>query len=171
MFLSLKQMERGKVSFQETYPPGAIEFLDQQLRQAGTLVVEGAAELSLALMEIAVRGRMRVMMEAACDRCLEPVGFPLDCNFELTYLPASSLTAEEDVEIEEAGLEAGFYEGEGLDLADVLREQILLALPMQRLCLESCRGICPVCGGNRNRAACDCREGLQDDRWARLREL
>ena len=68
-------------------------------------------------------------------------------------------------------MEAGFYEGDGLDLADVLREQIMLELPMQRVCHEDCLGICPVCGQNRNRAACDCHERRPDDRWARLRDL
>jgi len=172
MFLSLREMERGKVAFRETYPPGAIQFLDdEQLRQSGALEVEGVAELSLALMEITVRGRLRVHMEADCDRCLEPVGFPIDASFQLSYLPASALADADEVQVEEADTEAGFYEGDGLDLADVLREQILLALPMQRLCQEGCQGICPVCGLNRNRVVCDCRERAPDDRWAKLREL
>jgi uncharacterized protein len=171
MFLSLKEMERGRVVFRETYPPGAIEFFDPQPRQAGELVVEGIAELSPALLGISVRGRLQVMMEAECDRCLEPVSLPIETGFELTYLPASVLRDDEDVGIEEAEAEVGFYQGDGLDLADVLREQVLLALPMQRLCVEDCRGICPVCGQNRNRVACGCREELHDDRWARLRDL
>ncbi|MBM3745152.1 MAG: DUF177 domain-containing protein [Acidobacteria bacterium] len=171
MFLSLKEMERGKVAFRETYPPGAIEFLDERLRQAGALEVEGVAELSPALGEITVRGRLQGRMETECDRCLEAVVLPIDASFTLSYLPASALAAREEVEIEKGALEAGFYEGGGLDLADVLREQILLALPMQRVCQEDCQGICPVCGQHRNRAACDCHERLPDDRWARLRDL
>ena len=171
MFLSLKEMERGKVAFQKTYQPGAISFLDEQIRQAGALEVEGVAELSQALMEITVRGRLRVCMEADCDRCLESVSFPIEANFALSYLPASWLGAAEEVALEEAEAKAGFYEGEGLDLADVIREQILLELPMQRLCLEDCRGLCPVCGQNRNRVACSCEERVPDDRWAKLRDL
>jgi len=171
MFVSLKELERGKVAFRETYPPGAIQFGDQQLRQAGVLQVEGVAEVSLALLEITVRGRFGVRMEADCDRCLELVSLPLETSFQLSYLPASTLNEGEEVRVEEADAEAGFYEGGGLDLADVLREQILLALPMQRLCQEGCRGICPVCGQNRNRVACGCREKMRDDRWAKLRDL
>lgn len=171
MFLSLKELERGKVAFRETYPPGVIPFLEEQIRQDGGLEVEGSAELSQALMEISVRGHLRVRMEADCDRCLEPVSFPIDTSFELSYLPASSLDAGEEFAIEEAEVKAGFYEGAGLDLADVLREQILLELPMQRLCGEDCRGICPVCGQNCNRVDCDCRERVPDDRWAKLRNL
>jgi len=171
MFLSLRELERGKVAFREVYKPGTIQFLEEQLRLSAALEVEGVAELSSALLEITVRGRLRVHIEADCDRCLEPVDFPIDTSFQLSYLPASVLADGDEVQVEEADTEAGFYEGDGLDLADVLREQILLALPMQRLCQESCQGICPVCGQNRNRVACACHERLPDDRWAKLRDL
>jgi len=53
----------------------------------------------------------------------------------------------------------------------VLREQILLSLPMQRTCREDCKGICPACGTNRNRAGCGCLAKAPDDRWAALRDL
>jgi uncharacterized protein len=67
--------------------------------------------------------------------------------------------------------EIDFYEGEGLELERVLREQILLALPMQRICREDCKGICPVCGQSRNVVACGCQVKAPDDRWAALRDL
>ena len=65
----------------------------------------------------------------------------------------------------------GFYEGEGLELNDVLREFVLLTLPMQRLCKEDCVGICPVCGQNRNKQACQCQTAAVDDRWSALKEV
>jgi len=81
---------------------------------------------------------------------------------------AGALSAE----IDEGEAEIGFYEGSGLELADVLREQILLALPMQRVCSDACKGMCPVCGKNRNETACDCKMQSADDRWeAALRNL
>jgi uncharacterized protein len=58
-----------------------------------------------------------------------------------------------------------------MELEDILREQVLLALPMQRVCREDCRGICPVCGKDRNEAPCDCREHPADDRWRALGKL
>ena len=65
----------------------------------------------------------------------------------------------------------GFYEGDGLELNDVLREFVLLALPMQRLCDEKCKGICPLCGQNRNQNECRCQMTASDDRWAALKEI
>jgi uncharacterized protein len=64
-----------------------------------------------------------------------------------------------------------YYEGDGLDLADVVREQVLLALPMQKLCRPDCQGICPVCGVNRNETTCQCKLQQVDERWAALKNL
>jgi uncharacterized protein len=58
-----------------------------------------------------------------------------------------------------------------MELEDILREQILLALPMQRVCGEACQGICPVCGKNRNESPCDCKIESANDRWEALRKL
>jgi uncharacterized protein len=88
------------------------------------------------------------------------------------YQPASVIgNGEEEVEIDESQTEIGFYQGDGLELEDILREQVVLALPMQRVCSENCPGICPVCGNNRKESACDCRIEKSDDRWAALRNL
>jgi len=65
----------------------------------------------------------------------------------------------------------GFYDGPGLELNDILQEQVLLALPLQRVCREDCQGICPICGQNRNETECDCRTQIRDERWSALRNL
>ena len=65
----------------------------------------------------------------------------------------------------------GFYEGGGVELNDVLREFVLLSLPMQRLCRAECRGMCPVCGKNRNLSDCGCQPEPADDRWAALKSI
>ena len=90
-----------------------------------------------------------------------------------SVLPArlASSRDEEEVEIDEGEAEIGFYEDGGMELEDILREQVLLALPMQRVCSEVCKGICPVCGKNRNETECDCKLESHDDRWGALRNL
>jgi len=172
MFLSIKEMELRKVLFQQTYGPGELDFLDSRLRQTHPLEVEGSAELvSRTLSEVRVRGRLRVQLETECDRCLEAAGLPIETDFDLFYQPMALLTREEEVEIDEGETEIGFYEGEGLQLEEILRERVLLALPMQRICREDCKGICPVCGQNRNQNVCGCETRVQDDRWAALKDL
>jgi len=118
-----------------------------------------------------IQGRYTVEMAAECDRCLGGARFPLDSQFDLFYRPTSFIAREEEVEIDEGEAEIGFYEHGGIELEEILREQVLLALPMQRVCNDACKGICPVCGRNRNETTCDCSMENTDDRWGALRNL
>ena len=95
-------------------------------------------------------------MASQCDRCLGRARFVLDAGFDLFYKPASVIARDEEVAIDEGEAEIGFYEGGGMELEDILREQVLLALPMQRVCSDVCKGICPACGKNRNETECGC---------------
>jgi uncharacterized protein len=171
MFLEINQLQLGRVPVRETFAPGALEFYDPQLKQVAPIRVEGSAELSEALLEIRVKGHLATEMEIACDRCLEPANFPIDADFDLIYRPEAASPEGDEVAIGGKEVEIGFYRDPGLELADVVREQVLLLLPMQRVCSENCKGICPVCGQNRNLAACSCRQELSDDRWSGLRNL
>lgn len=172
MFFSVKELEIKKVRFDVTFPPGEIEYSDEGLRQATPLAVEGSAELlAHTLGEIRVRGHLNVRMQSECDRCLEPADLPIDASFDLFYRPAGRDGFGEEVEIDEGETEIGFYEGGGIELEDVLREYILLSLPMQRVCREDCHGICPICGQNRNLANCGCEAKPVDDRWSALKKL
>jgi uncharacterized protein len=171
MFLSTKEMERGRVRFEQGLPAGEIEF-EERLQQQSPLAVEGVAELvDPATGEIRLKGRFNVQLVAECDRCLEPAQVPVQGEFDLVYMPESVAPQEDDLEVDETGLGVGFYRGGGLDLAEVMREQVLLNLPMQRICDENCRGICPVCGQNRNQTPCSCEEKRVDDRWSALKDL
>jgi uncharacterized protein len=172
MFLSVKEMEQRKVRFDETIAPGRIDFSGEELEQASPLRIAGTAEaIGQSDGEFRIVGRYAVEMTAQCDRCLGQARFPLEAGFDLFYQPSASLAREEEVEIDDGEAEIGFYEGGGIELEDILREQVLLALPMQRVCSESCKGICPVCGKNRNEIACDCRQDDSADRWDALRKL
>jgi DUF177 domain-containing protein len=172
MFLSVKEMELRKVRFDETFQPGQIDFSGEELVQGSPLKAIGSAELLAHTDgEVRIQGRLAVEMTAQCDRCLGRAKFDLDTAFDLFYRPMTFITREEEVEIDEGEAEIGFYKGGGIELEDVLREQVLLALPMQRVCSDICKGICPVCGKNRNETECDCRPAGADDRWGALRDL
>jgi uncharacterized protein len=172
MFLSVKEMELRKIRFDETFQPGQIDFTDEDLEQATPLRVTGSAELlAHSDGEMRIQGRYQVEMAAQCDRCLAQARFPLDASFDLFYRPSSLLAREEEVGIDEGEAEMGFYENGGIELEDILREQVLLSLPMQRVCNDACKGFCPVCGKNRNETTCDCRVENTDDRWGALRNL
>jgi len=172
MFLSVKELELRKVRFDETFAAGKIDFTGEDLEQASPLHATGSAELvEESEAQVRIQGSYTVEMVAQCDRCLVRARFPLNAGFDLFYRPVSEIAREEEVEIDSGETEIGFYEGGGIDLEEVLREQVLLALPMQRVCSEDCKGICPVCGKNRNETACDCHVQTADDRWSALRRL
>ena|ERR1035437_892778 len=172
MFLSVKEMELRKIRFDETFQPGQIELASENLVQASLLHAVGSAEaLKNSDGEVRIQGRYTVDLTAPCDRCLMDARFPLDAGFDLFYRPAAVIAFDGEVAIDEGEAEIGFYENGGLELEDVLREQVLLALPMQRVCSDTCKGICPVCGKNRNETACDCHVSSDSDRWGALPKI
>jgi uncharacterized protein len=171
LFLSIRDMDTRKLRFDEAMAPGRIEFYEGNLIQVSDLEVRGTAELISGSEEIHVRGHLKVLMEAECDRCLEATPIAIDRDFDLIYAPDEESAPGEEIEIRDADADIGFYSGPGLELSDVLREQVLLALPMQRVCSESCKGICPACGHNRNLIDCGCHQVAADDRWSVLKDL
>ena len=174
MLISVKELELKKVHFDVSFPRGEIEFFDDgdRLTQASPLQAEGSAELlPHTLGEIRIQGHLAVQMRCDCNRCLEPAEFPIDSSFDLFYRPADVVGDEEEVEIDEGEAEIAFYEGAGVELKDILRENVLLAMPMQRVCRQECRGICPLCGQNRNLINCGCEAKPVDDRWSALKKV
>jgi DUF177 domain-containing protein len=116
-------------------------------------------------------GRVETRLQLDCGRCLEPFDVPVDSAFELRYVPAVDTTREAEREVEEDDLTTAFYRDEQLDLGELMREQFVLALPMKPLCSESCKGLCPQCGTNLNKASCDCSPAWKDPRLAGLQGL
>jgi len=173
MLLSIKEMEVRKLPFADTWQPGEIDFSDSGATQTGPLRAEGMAELLPHTGgEVRVKGKVEADLETVCDRCLGRAAFPIEAPFDLFYRPIETApTGEDEVAIDEGEAEMGFYELPGLELEDILREQVLLQLPMQRVCSETCKGICPICGGNRNETDCHCEGHLGDDRWLALKDI
>lgn len=123
-----------------------------------------------------VRGRLEAGVSLECGRCLDRYFAPAGQELDLFFLPREKerpRDEEEDVQLSDREVVVGYYEGDRLDLAEVIREQIILSLPLRRLCREECRGLCPTCGKNRNSSDCGCPppEDGEDPRLAPLRRL
>lgn len=171
MFIGLQELESHVVRFKVDVPAGEIDY-DSKINQTSLLHAEGTAELlNRSVGEIRVRGGLKVTTGATCDRCMEPASFPIETSFDLIYMPKSEARTGGEDEVDAAGVEIGYYEGGGLALNEILREVVLLALPMQLICAEECKGICPVCGQNRNQRDCGCHPQGADDRWNILRNF
>lgn len=166
MFIAVKKLEQHKLRIAQLFSPGTIDYRTQDFRQLGVLATEAVAELEGS--EIHIAGHFETQLELACARCLGPVAQPIAADFDVRYRPVASMAREEEISLRENDTEVGFYTGGGLFLADVVAEQVHLALPMKSLCREDCRGLCPECGANLNLGSCACRRGSGDPRLAPL---
>lgn len=116
-------------------------------------------------------GRVVTTVELPCSRCLESFTWPVDAEFDLRYQPHDANTGGHEQAIEEDDLTTAFYQNDEIDLGQLMQEQFYLSLPMKPLCTDACRGLCPVCGTNRNRAICACDSHWEDPRFAALKAL
>ena len=177
MFIEIRELELHPVEFQEEFGPGVIDF-GADFRQRTPLRSSGRAQLveehhgkHQVIKDIRLNGSVATSIELACARCLEPVVQDVDRSFELLYRPLGSDAGKEEMSVTAIDAEIGYYEGNGLQLEDVLREQVILAVPLRALCREDCRGLCPHCGTNLNTGACSCADGVQDPRWDALKDI
>lgn len=167
MFFTLQELEIHPVEVAKTYAPGALDYHGAEFRQAGPLKVNAVGELVGS--EIRVRGHIGTLLKATCDRCLGPVDLRVERDFDLFYRPVATIAREEEVEVPEDEAEVGFYSGDGVALADVVTEQVILAVPMKIVCQVECQGLCSVCGANRNLERCDCSVPREDSPFASLK--
>ena len=177
MFIEIHELERHPVDFDENFPPGAIE-LGADLRQSSPLHTTGRAQLieehrgkHSLIQDIRLNGELATSIELACARCLEPVVRDVKRNFDLLYRPLGADAGREENAVSGTESEISYYEGEGLLLEDVLREQVLLAVPLKAICRQDCKGLCSQCGANLNAAQCSCAEPVEDPRWMALKEI
>jgi uncharacterized protein len=142
---------------------------DPGLEFAGAHIT-GSVNLSKHGHDILVRGNLSGQLELACSRCLEPFTPPVAIEFDLLLVPGPpAATAKEELSPDDLDLD--YYTGEIVDLESILREQIILMLPLKPLCEESCKGLCPHCGTNLNRETCSCKTDDANSPFARLAKL
>ncbi len=106
-----------------------------------------------------------------CSRCAEPVSIPISDSFTVLFTEADDTSRAEDVELSASDLDVGVMRDDRLDLTQLLRENILLNVPLQPLCRAECRGLCPQCGINLNESSCRCRIEDGDPRLLPLQHL
>jgi DUF177 domain-containing protein len=170
MLLDLTKLHGQRAHFERTFQPSAFDPQDEAYRVATP--VELSMDVEKAEPGVfRVRGRATTRLMLECGRCLDAMEVPVDARFELRYVPQEDNRGEDEREIVEDDLTTAFYREGALDVVDMLREQFQLALPMKPLCAESCRGLCPECGANLNRADCGCEPKWVDPRLEPLKAL
>jgi uncharacterized protein len=124
--------------------------------------LHGAITFSRTPQGLYAQGRLQAITHEQCVRCLVDVDQILTCKIgDLFFYPPEdapddALTVGEDIHI---------------DLAPLVRENMLLSMPIRIVCRPDCKGLCPNCGQNWNEGPCTCQQETADNRWAALEDL
>lgn len=135
--------------------------------------ITGGLALTRELTGILVEGSLEAIVRVACSRCLEPVEVGIELAIEEHFQPSVDIpgvsfeTMPEDMSDSATQLDAQHT----LDLSEVLRQSVLVSVPFNALCSAGCKGLCPECGADLNRAPCACEVVEVDARWSALRAL
>jgi uncharacterized protein len=121
-----------------------------------------------------LEGRLEFEGTVVCARCLRPVPFRRAGAVSWVFAPAHlrrlPAAADEELELAAKDLDIVFYDDFTVPFDPLIEEQLQLEIPMRALCRDDCRGLCPMCGTDRNVAPCSCTPPT-DDRWTALKAL
>jgi uncharacterized protein len=124
-----------------------------------------------------LRGHLSADLDLECNRCLEPFTLAVEEELDLFYLPhqaeAEGDEEEDEVELQDREMVVAYHDGVRVDIGEIVREQLILAVPLKRLCREDCRGRCLSCGKDLNGPPCGCPppRAEADPRLAALKKL
>jgi uncharacterized protein len=154
----------------------------------GLFSATGPSQLTARLEKVEdgvlLRASLSPKLTTECSRCLDPVEVVVPVSFTLSLIPEARAATRQGLEDDGAGPEGAnrgsfdpteadeeVFKGKTIDLEPLVREQIILALPMETLCQEGCQGLCPHCGKDLNEGACGCSQRTGDPRWEKLKTL
>ena len=134
--------------------------------------LRGTVRLMRTPQSIFARGRMQGRLAVECSRCLEQAEVPIQFVVEDEFFPQIDINTGQGLPKPEDDLAFTIDANHELDLSEAVRQHILLELPMQSICSETCKGLCPECGANLNEeGACRCEPEVADERLTPLRAL
>jgi len=144
--------------------------LDKDLRLRAP--VRGEITLIRTTDGVLVTGTLHTAVELDCDRCLEPFVTPVEIDLEEDFLATVDVLTGLPLEIPDDADPATLIDSQHvLDLTEVMRQNIIVALPMHPVCRPDCLGLCPECGQNLNEGPCACELLPADPRWDALRDI
>lgn len=121
--------------------------------------------------EVFLEGDLSASTRSMCARCAEEFVATRTRAFRYVMAPQALAGPNGGDGRSDEDIEYSYYQGEEIDLASPIREQLILALPTRALCREDCRGLCPRCGTNLNYGTCGCEKPQADPRLAVLHNL
>jgi uncharacterized protein len=169
MRIELENLEGGRGDFAHVYQPEELGPVDERVELTQPAEVKGTVKL--AGNEVFVNGHLETRAQLECDRCLKPIELPVSADFALEYISGADYESSSVVALSEEELSVSVFDGESIDVDEIVKEQILLAVPARTLCRDDCKGICPECGIDLNTGQCNCAPNEVDPRWAALKNF
>jgi len=166
------------VRFNEISPHGSTFVLNEirELAEQQDFILDGPVTAECTLKrngesKVVLQGRIELTVQIACDRCLRLYSVEVCTEFQQLFaLDSDEAWQVKDVESMPADLETEILDEPVIDLDDILRQQVYLALPVKKLCVNGCAGLCLQCGANLNETTCTC-EKVVDSPFAVLAQL
>ncbi len=134
-------------------------------------VSHASLDLSRNGRNVLVKGTCKSGMTLRCSRCLREFDWSFERKFMEEWSPANEMLQGGDIELSGSEMDVSYYDGDELDLDELVREQVLLEVPVKALCSEACRGLCVSCGKDLNDGPCGCVKHEIDPRLAPLAKL
>lgn len=147
---------------------------DTFTNQFGTFSIREKSPVALKLSNIGrskalVQGNAKIAFILSCDRCLRDVDYTFDLSFDSVVVSPDVISDDgNEIEAEDSAV---LMEGYHLNVDELINNELLLNWPMKILCREDCKGICKVCGKNRNDGDCSCDDFVPDPRMAAIKDL
>jgi uncharacterized protein len=183
MVVTVDQIREGGLSLEETLSESFLAHAFSEVKDTG-FRPDGPAPLHLKLQKtgggVLLRGSTEVAVHTPCRRCLADVHLRIPVSFTLNLVSQAALAGRKDEDDEQSERAGSFdleradeelFDGRTIDLDPLVREQVLLALPMHAVCTDGCKGLCGSCGQNLNEGQCDCAPGQVDPRLAVLKNI
>ncbi len=118
---------------------------------------------------VRITGKITGALNVSCHRCLGRFQLPFDEPVDIYLVGGERAPNAEEKELAPDELIYEFFDGEAIEVDELVAEQIFLALPVKVLCREDCKGLCPGCGANLNEEACRCKAGSTQSPFAKLK--
>ncbi len=169
MIIDLITLRDSPHEFEFLLTPEEIDLDSEDAELKIAVKVKGKLTKHIAQTDVA--GTIGAEPEIECSRCLQVIDKEIEFAFEAAFVTPENFTEAKEAELNAKDLDVSVFEGDKIDLTELVREQILLNLPEQVFCREDCKGLCDKCGANRNLIDCNCKEKEIDPRWAALKNL
>lgn len=169
MILDLANIGIAAKKIDRVFDAVEIDLAGEPVTLNGTVCLDGETQKIHG--KATVRGTIGADVLIDCTRCLEPIAKHFDIAFRAIFVDSSEENTDSEAEIGDEQLDESLVEDGKVDMAEVVREQILLALPEQIFCREDCKGLCAKCGASLNLIDCKCADDEIDPRWAALKNL